>query len=103
MLCHLILNFTSEYPLISFCRCRINLRFVVQRQHGLQSLGKVATVRRMPPPINLPSLKSENSGNDPTGKYYGGPHYLDSLTLIESLHFVLSIFHAVSASLFCAS
>ncbi|XP_067941277.1 protein PRRC2A-like isoform X3 [Watersipora subatra] len=38
----------------------------VQRQHGLQSLGKVAAVRRMPPPIHLPSLKSENSGNDPT-------------------------------------
>lgn len=37
----------------------------VQRQHGLQSLGKVASMRRMPPPANLPSLKSENSGNDP--------------------------------------
>ena len=42
--------------------------FVVSRGHGLQSLGKVATAaRRMPPPINLPSLKSENSGNDPSG------------------------------------
>lgn len=38
---------------------------VSTRQHGLQSLGKVASVRRMPPPAHLPSLKSENSGNDP--------------------------------------
>ncbi|XP_028829649.1 protein PRRC2B isoform X2 [Denticeps clupeoides] len=37
---------------------------VVQR-HGLQSLGKVAAARRMPPPAHLPSLKSENKGNDP--------------------------------------
>ena len=35
-------------------------------RHGLQSLGKIATTRRVPPPANLPSLKSENSGNDPT-------------------------------------
>ena len=35
-------------------------------RHGLQSLGKVGGVRRMPPPANLPSLRSENSGNDPT-------------------------------------
>jgi hypothetical protein len=33
-------------------------------QHGLQSLGKVASIRRMPPPANLPSLRSENSGSD---------------------------------------
>lgn len=37
----------------------------VARQYGLQSLGKVSNARRMPPPANLPSLKSENSGNDP--------------------------------------
>ena len=33
-------------------------------RHGLQSLGKVPT-RRVPPPASLPSLKSENLGNDP--------------------------------------
>ena len=34
---------------------------------GLQSLGKVAaTSRRMPAPASLPSLRSENSGNDPS-------------------------------------
>ncbi|XP_051981709.1 protein PRRC2B-like isoform X2 [Xyrauchen texanus] len=37
----------------------------VVARHGLQSLGKVATARRMPPPAHLPSLKSENKGNDP--------------------------------------
>ncbi|XP_073716878.1 protein PRRC2B isoform X1 [Misgurnus anguillicaudatus] len=37
----------------------------VVARHGLQSLGKVAAARRMPPPAHLPSLKSENKGNDP--------------------------------------
>lgn len=43
-------------------------RFFLQgaARHGLQSLGKVGASRRIPPPANLPSLKSENSGNDPT-------------------------------------
>nr|XP_060464316.1 protein PRRC2B isoform X9 [Panthera onca] len=40
------------------------VRSSVIPRHGLQSLGKVATARRMPPPANLPSLKSENRGND---------------------------------------
>uniref|UniRef100_A0A8C3G0D5 Proline-rich coiled-coil 2A n=1 Tax=Cyclopterus lumpus TaxID=8103 RepID=A0A8C3G0D5_CYCLU len=39
---------------------------VVPPRHGLQSLGKVASARRMPPPANLPSLKAENKGNDPS-------------------------------------
>lgn len=37
----------------------------VVARHGLQSLGKVAAARRMPPPAHLPSLKSENKGNNP--------------------------------------
>jgi len=32
---------------------------------GYQSLGKVACTRRVPPPASIPSLKSENLGNDP--------------------------------------
>ena len=41
--------------------------FVGKGSHGMQSLGKVAaTSRRMPNPASLPSLRSENAGNDPT-------------------------------------
>jgi len=36
----------------------------IPQKHGLQSLGKVPTARRAP--ANLPSVKSENCGNDPT-------------------------------------
>ncbi|PIK57289.1 hypothetical protein BSL78_05797 [Apostichopus japonicus] len=46
---------------------------------GLQSLGKVGSVRRMPPPTPLPSLRSEHQGNDPninlvpaSGQGWGG-------------------------------
>ena len=39
--------------------------FTASHGRGLQSLGKVGTARRMPPPANLPSLRSENKGNDP--------------------------------------
>ena len=36
----------------------------IPQKHGLQSLGKVPTARRAP--ANLPSVKSEKGGNDPT-------------------------------------
>ncbi|XP_063244612.1 protein PRRC2C isoform X15 [Bacillus rossius redtenbacheri] len=39
------------------------LKHTLLRKHGMQSLGKVPSARR--PPANLPSLKSEHSGNDP--------------------------------------
>lgn len=45
---------------------KISLTFIGATRHGLQSLGKIGSSRRIPPPANLPSLKSENSGNDPT-------------------------------------
>ena len=40
---------------------------LVKGGHGLQSLGKIsaASSRRVPAPASLPSLRSENDGNDP--------------------------------------
>ncbi|XP_036769426.2 protein PRRC2B isoform X6 [Manis pentadactyla] len=60
----------SKYPTLSLFdkhkgKSVDTVRSSVIPRHGLQSLGKVATARRMPPPANLPSLKSENKGNDP--------------------------------------
>lgn len=56
-----ILVLSSSYFFLNL----VLLCFPVVTRHGLQSLGKVATARRMPPPAHLPSLKSENKGNDP--------------------------------------
>ena len=49
-----------------FANSDVILNITGTARHGLQSLGKVGASRRIPPPANLPSLKSENSGNDPT-------------------------------------
>ena len=46
------------------CEYIIFFLSVGNRSHGLQVLGKVQS-RRVLTPANLPSLKSENSGNDP--------------------------------------
>ncbi|RWS14398.1 protein PRRC2C-like isoform X7 [Dinothrombium tinctorium] len=43
-----------------------NPKTTVAPKHGLQTLGKVGAGRRIPPPANLPSLKSENAGNNPS-------------------------------------
>ncbi|RWS30673.1 protein PRRC2C-like isoform X6, partial [Leptotrombidium deliense] len=42
-----------------------NPKTTVAPKHGLQTLGKVGAGRRIPPPANFPSLKSENAGNNP--------------------------------------
>lgn len=61
---HLLFYLSALLSLLPFIHILLFCLSAVPR-HGLQSLGKVATARRMPPPAHLPSLKSENKGNDP--------------------------------------
>jgi len=47
--------------IIKTCKSKYFDAVGTTRQHGLQSLGKVAS-RRMPPPAHLPSIRSEHGG-----------------------------------------
>ena len=70
--CHVVIDvFAIPYHLNCYFFCQQGKSSepsptTVIQKHGLQSLGKIASARRVPPPALLPSLRAENSGNDPT-------------------------------------
>ena len=85
---------TADY---TFCMNCLNCGLIISvstRQHGLQSLGKVASVRRMPPPAHLPSLKSENCGNDPNVNLVptGGSGQLSLSLCVPSYEYDMKLF-----------